>query len=89
MEREVVAAVQRHPEGAVVTVAGASAHMAGAVMAAGEEQWRQSRGAFSKEKKMKDGAARVHGAPLAWESKMVKQMGMKMSGDIIDSMDGW
>ena len=51
MEREVVAVVRRHPEGAAVTVAGASAHMAGAVMAAGEEQWRQSRGACSKEKK--------------------------------------
>lgn len=87
MEREVVAAVRRHPEGTAVTVAGASAHMAGAGMAAGEEQWRQSRGACSK--KMKDGAARVHGAPLAWESKMVKRMGMKMSGDLIDSMDGW
>nr|CAN61470.1 hypothetical protein VITISV_043824 [Vitis vinifera] len=42
MERKVVAVVRRHPEGAAVTVACASAHMAGVVMAAGEEQWRQS-----------------------------------------------
>ena len=51
MEREVAATVRRHPEGGAVTVAGAGAHMAGAVMAAGEEQWLQSRGACSKEKK--------------------------------------
>ena len=45
-------------------------------------------GCLQQRKKMKDRAVRVHGASLAWESKMVKQMGMKMGGDIIDSMDG-
>ena len=43
-------------------------------------------GVLTAKKEMKDGAARVHRDPLAWESKMVKQMGMKMSGDIIDSI---
>ena len=61
MEREVVAAVRRHPEGAAVTVAGASAHMAGAVMAAGEEQWRQSRGACSKKRNEGWGGSRAWG----------------------------
>ena len=45
-----------------------------------------SPGVLAAKKEMKNGTARVHGDPLAWESKMVKQMGMKMSGDIIDSI---
>ena len=38
---------------------------------------------------MRDGAACMHGTSLAWEFRIVKRLGMKMSGDIVDSMDGW
>ena len=74
MERGAVAAVPWHPEDV-------------AAMVAGEEQAPCRCGACSK--KMRDGATCMHGTSLAWEFRIVKRIGMKMSGDIIDSMDGW
>ena len=88
MERGAVAAVPWHPEDAAAMVVGANARMAGA----GDGGWCGEQapcrhGACSG--KMRDGAACMHGTSLAWEFRIVKRMGRKMRGDIIDSMDGW